>query len=456
MKKLFLSVCVCLIAATSVYASEVKYRRSSIYSIMALNPEFAASTEKAAAKAQVEKSFLAAPVPDKYDDHNLGQRVIDLNAITVTPEEIAAMENQSGKKKKKIGKLASSAASEATGGVVGGIDENEVAAKLQKWLNENHIANQLVGKWYNESTVDKDGSFFNYDLISERGLYDASAQEAAAAEETLGGLNKIMDAASMELIPNTFVMVSVFNYLSAEEIAEILGQAANKAGKLAGGRAGALTSVAGAATSAAASAMKGYFVRTNTFLFQLEWTKELQDKFETTYWKATDLTEFHNSADFKLKYVGKTSDFTPASLKISLNPDEDAKAIDRATVRAIDGAVEKLQKEYDVFKTLSPIMIQDGKVTAYVGMKEGIEGGDKFDVIELIMKEDGTTEMKKVGSVKAEKGKIWDNRYKAGEKIEGVASDGKEDDAAAASLQFTTFDGKASKFMDGMMIRQTK
>lgn len=457
LKPFFLSACAVILSLPMTNAADnnttAKYRRSSIYTLMAINPEFAADKTKASALEQVKESFLAAPVPDKYNDHNLPERFIDFDSIPVTEAEIAAIAEQKGEKKKKalgfIKDMVSEVTSEFTGGVVGGINENKVAAQLLKWLNQNRIANKMVAKWYNMEAVTLDGKHFNYDLISERGLYDASAIEAANAEQTVGGLNRIMDAAAGELIPNTFVMVSVYNYLSAKEMTDLTAAIASQFG--------GYGQLAGMAASAAGKEMKGYFARTNTFLFKLNWTPELQAEFEEKYWDThdiNDLREFMNSDKYKMEYVGKTTDFVPASMKISTNPEEDIKAVDRATVRAIDGAIEKLQKKYEVFKTIAPITIQNGEITAYVGMKEGIEAGDKFDVFEYVMNEDGTTSLNKVGEVKAKKKCIWDNRYGAGEKIEGAADD--DDDDEEASLSYTTFEGKASKFMDGMFIRQQK
>ena len=84
-------------------------------------------------------------------------------------------------------------------------------------------------------------------------------------------------------------------------------------------------------------------------------------------------------------------------------------------IRNIDKGYTKLQKEYDVFKTKTPIINND-PIEAKIGMKEGLEGGEKFDVLEQVWdKHTQTTIYKKVGQVKVDKKNIWDNRYNMGE-----------------------------------------
>ena len=52
-------------------------------------------------------------------------------------------------------------------------------------------------------------------------------------------------------------------------------------------------------------------------------------------------------------------------------------------------------------------------------MKEDLEGGEKFEVLEMKMnRKTGLTEYKKVGTATVDKKIIWDNRYNAGEKID--------------------------------------
>ncbi len=461
MKKTFLIACVAL-TSFCTFAQESKteteYRRSSLYTLMITDANITGDFGEI-----VKSTFDSIPIPDKYNDHCLETRFVNIDGITISDEDIAAVREDSGKKggKKKFGgmmkKGLSSVASTATNGVVKmGADEDSVAAKLLKHLNTNHVGNQLLAKWYGMSEELKDGSHFNYDLIAERGLQSASREKMAAAESVKGGINKIMDNAAADLIPRTFVMVSSYSYVSAEDIINMVTQAANATGSMLGGKAGAITSLASSAGGAVLSQiLKGYFVKTTSYLFQLDCTPEQLSEFEQKYWTSQDLTEFMNSDDYKLKYVGKTRDYAPATMKISTNSNDDKRLISRATVRATDGAISKLQKKYEAFRTLSTLHIDGETMYAYIGKKEGVKSGDKFEVLEQEMDEDGNIKFNKVGTVKVMKNKVWDNRAGAGEIIEGAAT-GQEDDDIDTSLTYTILDGKAKKFMEGMLLRQEK
>ena len=136
--------------------------------------------------------------------------------------------------------------------------------------------------------------------------------------------------------------------------------------------------------------------------------------------------------------------------------DKSAVLIERATLRSTDAVIAKLQKEYDVFKTLAPIYVEGNEITALIGMNEGVEPGDKFEVLELRIdpKTGKMAEPKVVQKISAIKGKIWDNR--AGAEAEAAEKGVKEGEENAATLGKTYFKGNAKKLMPGMFIRQVK
>ncbi len=454
MKRLFLVMAVGIIA-TSVFAQkanqEMKYRRSSLYTIMVPSDKLTGE-----ANAIVTSTFDTLSIPDKYNDHNLQIRSIDLTEINVSEEEIQAAEKIANGQKKGIGGLAKKGLGALKKSVVSsetaGMSDDEKIAKIMKFFKEQHIANQIIGKWYNEGKTKKDNSFFNTLLIEDRGLFGASQEELNKYKGVIGGKNKIMDAAEKDLIPRTFVMVTAYAYLSSEEIAEM----ANAAGQVAGGAIGAVTQ---AASAAASLALKGYFVHTTSYLFQLEWNEEIMLNFYDKYWSADNTNEFDNDDSYKLTYIGKTSCYAPATMKLTFKDDASQRLISRATARATDKSIAQLQKKYEQFKTLSVLNVSDDGETmyAYIGKKEGVKDGDKFEALEQIQDAEGNITFKSVGTIKVAKGKVWDNRVGAGEVIEGEAS-GDDDNDAGKGLTYTIFDGKPNKAMaeGGLWLRQVK
>ena len=85
-------------------------------------------------------------------------------------------------------------------------------------------------------------------------------------------------------------------------------------------------------------------------------------------------------------------------------------------------------------------------------MKEGLEGGEKFEVLEQTMNsKTGLTEYESKGKITVDKDLIWDNRY-------NIGTDPMPGDSTAAvrpPLDRTTFSG-GKKYYPGMLIRQLK
>ena len=116
-----------------------------------------------------------------------------------------------------------------------------------------------------------------------------------------------------------------------------------------------------------------------------------------------------------------------------------------ATVRNVDAVFSKLQKKYDVFKPMVPLLT-GYPITAKIGMKEGLEGGEKFEVLDVVVNEDtGFKTLERVGTIKVDKKSVWDNRYNLND----------EKDSPESTLDRTTFKG-GKKYLPGMLIRQIK
>ena len=112
-----------------------------------------------------------------------------------------------------------------------------------------------------------------------------------------------------------------------------------------------------------------------------------------------------------------------------------------ATVRASDKSIAQLQREFEDFRVKTPLLSGD-PIAAKIGTKEGIEKGDKFEVLEQVLGEDGKTYYERVGTIKVDKNDIWDNSYLA------------EEDSSANLSGQTLFKGASNKYYSGMLIRQ--
>jgi len=414
-----------------------QYRRSSLYTIIIDDEGLMEKT-----KAEIIKNtFVETPLPEKFNDHNLDIRAVKPKDFPVTIDEIAAVkdtkpENEEGMKK----------------------DEKDKAymlpAVLMKFFETNHIAQDMIAKWYNKNDDfdSSTSSFFDMELIKQRGLYDASEFDKQMADKSTRGIAMLADAGE-DLINNTFVVAVHFNYINKEEVGKAVASTTSTvANALGGTKLGGISRIASRAVkTTAAVAARGYVVKATAFLFQLDWTDEVNATFYQDFYNAADLSGFYESGKFRLKYIGSVSDWSDIqSTTFSKKPESEL--VKRAAVRSIDQVIAKLQKKYEPFRTKTPLFTTDPEVTAHIGMKEGVEEGDKFEVLEKNMDpETGKVTYKRIDTIKADKGKIWDNRYAADEE---QAEDAAQGEGAVQTITATTFSGGGKNIYPGLLIRQ--
>lgn len=391
---LFFNVITISLAQESKNEFEVKYRRSSLYSVMVDQPTLPYA-------AEIKKNFENSPIPDKFNNHNLSKRVYDFGELPTD-----------------------------------GSDSPILSA----------IARDIVAKWFNRSS--KGG--FNMNLIKERGFYDASALDVVKAQASKRGLDLLADAGE-ELIGKTFVLINEFKYTDKAEVAEKASGWLNAIGTIADYAGASNVSTVTTLTSTGATvAGKGYIVKTNAHLYQLVWDEETAAIFYNDYW-ADDKTitpakkkAFDESTIFKLKYIGTDTSWSDIQSTVFTSK-SDEQLIERATVKAIDRVIVKLQKNHDQFKTKTPLYTVD-PLTAKVGLKEGITKKSTFDVLEQVEDENGKTQYVKVGVVKVDsKYPIWDNTY------------GAQEENPNSTVDRTYFKKVSGKdFFPGMLLVQKK
>ena len=202
---------------------------------------------------EIYKAFDSLPIPDKYDDHNIGWRIIDNSQIW-------------GVQRKDSGYFKATYGHQLTPSEL-----NANALFTEKLLNESDVAKEMVSKWFGLHGNSAEDAVFNTDLIQQRGQYNASDVDVALALQTTRGVAMLSDAGE-ELLHNTFVLINDITYITAEQEA----QSAKIAMSILGGIADAITGgsagkeVANLAGEIADS-FTGFKVKTHSYLYQLEW-----------------------------------------------------------------------------------------------------------------------------------------------------------------------------------------
>lgn len=459
MKKIFNLIFILVLITAPVWGQdqEYKYRRSSLDVVFVTN--FNDWSRANPAPRYLLENYV---LPDKYNDHSVGDRIVDLNKYMVSDDAVAAMYPKFKSTLAKHELFTSQGMPDTAGELK--TDEYRIKAAIMNYMDNCNIPGMLVSKWFNGSTTKKDGSFYNMDLILERGAYNATRLELIRSKESIRGMS-ILNDAGMELIPYTFIL---FISLEIRTSHDVLGRASQ-------GALGDLYKLLDETSS-------GYYVSANTYLFQLNWTNDNNEKFLTQYWDIDDSTKLLKDKSIaSVKFLGSANGLsevvetdTNAATAIMMqktgsnnqymnNRPIEVKQFDlnnlliRATNRAIDQAVASLQKQYEDFKVKAPLIdAEKDCVSAFVGLKEGITDKTKFEVLDQIYNEtDGTFRYKRIGTINIEKGKIWDNRFN----IEGLPED-QNDKKLLQGLQKgidrTYFTGSSTKLAPGMLIRQIK
>lgn len=387
---------------------EMKYRRSSLYSILIRHPDKRFDRD-------IDTVFAFIPIPEKYNDHNLKIRSI----------------NSASKRTDKT-------------------EEENIKETIEAFILKNDLAKRIVSKWFNRKQGKSGDGTFDMNLVIQRGLYDADYYDAQQAAHSIRGQSLLADAGE-ELIGNTFVLFNDIRYMDRDDAAywENLGIVfvGAIASELTGGLAGLAIAGAENVFVRVNNEIAGFRVIITSYLYQLNWNEEIANTFYSMYYMSEPDTEkkmaFNKEKGlFKLNYIGS---HTIATREMSLRGVQSKNdMIRKVCERAIDKNIAQLQKEYEVFRVKTPLFSTE-PLTAKIGLKEDIDEKSKFEVLEMIEDADGRMNYKRVGVVRPIKGKIWDNRFMAEFEEENEGS-------TLTATEFEVISG--SGFYPGMLLRQ--
>lgn len=418
---LLLALAVSLICSDA--SAQVDYRRSSLHLILMEGETFPNKTV-------VMDAYNKHPFPDKYNDHTIGIKSFNPDDYKLTDAEKQA----SGTSKSKLGAITSKAVDSGSGGVVNG-DAADMPFQINKFLEKNDVAKKMVAKWFNRKP---DGSM-DFELVKARGLYAASAQEVGLSNYAASKEDQLIR--DFDLFGNSFVVINKQTFISNEVAAGIIRTAAlNDANSITNEllRQKAIET----AEKIYEKTKEGYTVLTKAWLYQLVWNEEVANNTYARFFNSGVTAEarkafWDTTSMYKLQLVGDevASSLVTFSLKTKRTEEE---IIRLAVSRNVDNVYAKLQKKYEVFRPVTRIAsVGDGVVTALIGMKEGVEPGQTFEILEPVTNDLGINTYKSIGTVKvSNKLPVWDNRA-------GAMEEPELDEAGnpIVTPEYTTFDG---------------
>ena len=309
----------------------------------------------------------------------------------------------------------------------------EMAQEILRYLNRNRMGNKLVMRWFDynpngsipfdvENPENRD-AMISMGTIFERGYYTVNAGDENVTMSTLkrDRDTQIKDL-SMKLIPFTFMTLTKFDFYENEPVARSVRDAAIAIAYEAyekNIKAGVDKTIAelkyellaAAANTVYASTKDGYTLKSNTWLYKLVWDEKTEAFFNNEVLKNPTLLE--NCDNFRMEYVDCQENSSTVIISLTRSF---AEIIDLTMVRNLNRVFRDLQDRNDVFKVWTPLLdfyslvspnltapiTVDGKnITAEIGTKEGLRGGEQFAVVD----DDGNF----YGYVVAQKGMVWDN-----------------------------------------------
>lgn len=422
----FLVLFPCCIIFSQENTLDIKYKRSSLHTLMITDDTREHS-------ATIQDIFANAPLIDKFNNHIVNLRMIPKtdSSFVYTPPPV-----ETPKKKGFMSKISGEL------GVGGNKEEKEFQhLATLNYLNTNNIAKTLVSKWFNRS----ESGGFNMDLIAERGFYNATDLDVKISNSSERGSSLLADAGEA-LIKNTFVIVNDFKYTNKEEVAKKAKGILSSISSAAANSGNSNLALVSNTTSKGVDVLgKGYIIKTRAHLYKLVWNEEVASIFYNDFWNedgnidAEKKKAFDETDVFKLEYIGTETSWADIQ-STSLSTKTNEELISNATIKAIDNVIAKLQRKYEVFRTKTPL-ISSEPLAAKIGLKEGLEKGDKYEVLEQTLDKNGVIKYQRLGVIKVEKDLIWDNRHNANEEN-------------PSTIEYTTFSGGKKKYFAGMLIRQ--
>ena len=272
----------------------------------------------------------------------------------------------------------------------GSLGHQKNEQRFKAVLKDYDIARQIVAKWFNYDGKPKaDGSYFDMNLIAERGFHNASELDKMNAEGGTRSARSVLEEEGEMLLENSFLMMNAIVFYPNEPYERAIYEAVEK-------HFGKSSLVTLGARLLYESKKDGYTVNIITELWKLKWDDSILNEF---YKKCWNNPEYFESTDmFEMEFVGSTA--YHASVAFSLHKSKE-QIFSLCLDKSMDKVFYKTQKDYEVFRPIVTLMQNDPYMAIDAGTKEGLslKGGERFEQVTLAQKENGEYYYKSTGLV---------------------------------------------------------
>lgn len=357
-------------------ADSARFDRSSLCLMMIAHPEQAFGKE-------IEIIFREMEMPERFNDHSLGVRVVKFPTEKGTETEKT---------------------------ILGFADQTQIAKKM-------------IAKWFSR---DKNSGVFSTDLLVDRGGYNATKREVESARRTSRGWTMLTDVGD-RLISHTFLVMCEYSYdrsYSSQNNADEQPKSGMKSKAIDVNDAKAVDEYNNYLYQKD-NRLKDFELKCTSYLFQLEWNDSVANEFyERFYTEEANPEKAYafqqDKSTFKISYLGCCTD------KESIN-NKDGKytnqqLIKKVCIRLRDKNLATLQHAHPEFRIKSQISGVE-PIQVDIGKKEDVTPDSKYEVLLPVFTKNATFEYKRIGIIQPISGKIWDNRYMIPEVDDFTAAD---------------------------------
>lgn len=409
MKKVFTFLAAAMIIAGSAMAQDaIKYQRSSLHLVLLTTDEPIVANDPELPEL-INNAWASYPFPDKYNNHEIDFKTANAGkpkgGLMATVNKFWNYNTHQSKLPSTIEEL-----KELKEALTGGKKYLEqLKTKIDEEIVKNDVARKLVAKWYN---IQPDGSW-DFNLLQDRAAFNMSASDVATAAATVGGAQEIVNQLADEMMNTTFVAFSKIDFYQNEAVAGVGRDVTIAIAKYAGND--LVYNAAVLAANKTYEMMKdGYSALANTLLYKLEWNDSIQAEFFACFKDdgKIDMAKF-NKVGFTMQFLGsdKCASSSGAGASFLGKSKEKSDLVKKTIIRNLDKQFVKLQKDYEIFRPVAPIICLE-PLMADMGTKEGLSGGEKFEILTRTQDpKTGKMGYKSVGSVKVDKKGVWDNNY---------------------------------------------
>lgn len=339
-------------------------------------------------------------VPDKFDDNLVSTRFMKTN---LSRDLLYKTEGGKTVKNKE------------------GVDTKEPIItstnRIKSLLIDNKISNQIIAKWFNRNSYGE----FNYNLIKERGIYNAKDADFKTANSSKLGIKELQNAGE-KLLQKSFIMVCDYSGIRTMEEIYIAKDEANR-------KAATNTNTEFKPIKRTQNGYSGSII---VHLFKIDFNDSISSIFSNELWVDDKFPENKDEKNLRInnfnnfnfpQFLIKTVTAEAEGLQYNADQGILAPSVQLSQQElfallvdnGINAALEEIEKTYSEFRVKAPVTSVN-PIGIKIGTKEGLKLDKRYFVLEKREDNKNNPYIKRIAVIRSKK--VIDNRASIGGKTD--------------------------------------